>query len=116
MIRIGGVITPIALVHVTGLTDVLAQKKDLIQNEPITRVQIQLTDSGLVQIDEAHTTLNTAPVKKKDDSIWNFWGAGKKGKNGEHSSDSPELESVSDEDATSTKVAYVGLTSIEEVQ
>jgi hypothetical protein len=97
--RINDVLTPIALVKVTGLSDVLTKNKESIQETPKVRVQIRITESGIVQVDDAHVILRMDEKKDKaslKDSILKFWGSGKKDDKAKNDG-TPDLEDVEDE-------------------
>jgi hypothetical protein len=54
----------------------IESKGDLIQNPPLVRVQIQLTESGLLQIDDAHIIINLDSKKPPSiaGKLMNFFG------------------------------------------
>jgi hypothetical protein len=53
----------------------IQSKGDLIQNPPVVRVQIQLTESGLLQIEDAHVILNVDSKKPSiAGKLMNFFG------------------------------------------
>ena len=77
-------VAPIASVQVIGLEAALAKFKTTIQDDPKVRMQIRLTESGILQIDDFHVVLNLdtpKPEKKKPvlDSLMDFLGSKKKG-------------------------------------
>ncbi|KAJ3257260.1 hypothetical protein HK103_004814 [Boothiomyces macroporosus] len=94
--------TPIATVKVTGLSAAIEKYKDQTSEEPKVKVQIELTEAGIVNVKDATAFFDIKQVQatqKPDsikDTVLNFFGGKKEGEKEENA------EETSSESATST--------------
>ncbi|KAJ3314828.1 hypothetical protein HDV04_005249 [Boothiomyces sp. JEL0838] len=94
--------TPIATVKVTGLSAAIEKYKDQTSEEPKVKVQIELTEAGIVNVKDATAFFDIKQVQatqKPDsikDTVLNFFGGKKEGEKEENA------EETSSEPAAST--------------
>ncbi|KAJ3318792.1 hypothetical protein HDV06_007043 [Boothiomyces sp. JEL0866] len=103
--------TPIATVKVSGLSAAVEKFKDQTSDDPKVKVQIELTDAGIVNVKDATAFFDIKQVvqatQKPDslkDTVLNFFGGKKDDENKEKSEDKAKEESTTESvSATSEK-------------
>ncbi|KAJ3275514.1 hypothetical protein HDV01_000341 [Terramyces sp. JEL0728] len=101
--------TPIATVKISGLTDAIEKFKDQTSEDPKVKVQIELTEAGIVNIKDASASFDIKQVQaapKSDslkDTVLNFFGGKKEGEKEEKdNADGKDEENTKEETSTSS--------------